>query len=410
MTVLDEAKAMGAELIELRHQLHQEPEVGLELPKTQKKVLDSLAGLPLEVHLGKGLSSVTAVLRSGQPTGNSMLLRADMDALPLNEQTDLPWRSKHEGVMHACGHDLHTSMLVGAAHLLSAHRHQLKTDVVLMFQPGEEGWHGADIMIEEGVLDIAGSRVEAAFGVHVFSGGHHTGQFLTREGAMMAAADSIDVTVHGVGGHGSTPHRAKDPVTAIAEMVTALQTMVTRQFDIFDPVVLSVGSLHAGSARNIIPDSARFEATLRTYSESTRTKALASLTSLVNGVAAAHGVQAEIKHVQGYSVTFNATRPTDYASKIIDETFHGRRTALLNPFNASEDFSLVLEQVPGSFIGIGATPAGIDPENAPFNHSPFAQYDDSVIPDGAALYAELALNFHPSSTSMSSDERQTINA
>lgn len=400
MTLTDDAHALGGELIELRHALHEHPEIGLELPRTQERVLEELSGLPLEISTGTRLSSVTAVLRgTGGSTGSTVLLRGDMDALPLTEQTDLPWRSKVDGAMHACGHDLHTSMLVGAAKLLCAHRDRLAGDVVFMFQPGEEGWHGADIMLEEGVLDAAGPRVDAVFGMHVFSGGHPTGQFLTRSGAMMAAADSIDVKVHGVGGHGSTPHRAKDPVTAVAEMVTSLQTMITRQFDIFDPVVLSVGSLHAGSARNIIPETAEFSATLRSYSAEARNRALSSLRALLEGVASAHGVEVEIIHVQGYPVTFNHAEETALAAGVIDEVFDGRRTALANPFNASEDFSIVLDEVQGSFIGLGATPQGVDPETAAFNHSPFAEYDDSVLADGAALMAEIAVARTASPTS-----------
>ena len=392
MNLLADAGAMTTEMVGLRRALHTEPEIGLHLPKTQRRVLEALDGLPLEITTGEKLSSVTAVLRgsSGRDNG-SVLLRGDMDALPLTERTDLPWRSRTDGAMHACGHDLHTSMLVGAAHLLANQREKLDGDIVFMFQPGEEGWHGADIMLEEGVLDASGRRVDAAFGMHVFSGGHPTGQVLTRKGAMMAAADSLDVLVRGVGGHGSAPSRAKDPVTAISEMVSALQTMVTRQFDVFDPVVLSVGSLHAGTARNIIPETAEFAATLRTFSSEARDRAMESIPRLLQGIAAAHGVEVELRHVEGYPVTFNHHDETALVASVTDQVLQGRRTVLANPFNASEDFSLVLAQVPGSFIGLSATPIGVDPETAPFNHSPFAQYDDSVLPDGAALYAEVAI-------------------
>lgn len=390
--MLSDATAIHAEMQDLRRAIHAEPEIGNDLPKTQERVLDALSGLPLEISTGAGLSSVTAVLRGGAGGGHAaVLLRADMDALPLSEQADIPWRSRIDGAMHACGHDLHTSMLVGAAHVLASRRDQLAGDVVFMFQPGEEGWHGAQMMLDEGVLGASGRRVDAAFGMHVFSGGHPTGQVLTREGAMMAAVDALDVTVLGVGGHGSTPSRAKDPVTAVSEMVTALQTMITRQFDVFDPVVVTVGALHAGTARNIIPDTAEFAATLRTFSVEARERAFAAIPKVLKGIAAAHGVDVDIRHGEGYPVTFNDHDETAFAAHVTDRLFAGRRTALAHPFSASEDFSLVLAQVPGTFIGLSAAPVGQEPETAPFNHSPFARFDDSVLPDGAALYAELAL-------------------
>ena len=261
MRVRDEAARISGEITELRHAIHREPEIGLDLPKTQAKVLAALDGLPLEISTGQGLSSVTAVLR-GRP-GPVVLLRGDMDALPVTEETDLPYASVIPGAMHACGHDLHTAMLAGAARLLSARQAELDGTVVFMFQPGEEGYAGARQMIEEGVLEAAGRRPVAAYGLHVSSQRLPCGTFSTRPGAMLAAADQITVTVQGRGGHASTPHRAADPIPVACEMVTALQTLVTRKFDVFDPVVITVGSFHAGTADNVIPDDARFWATAR---------------------------------------------------------------------------------------------------------------------------------------------------
>jgi amidohydrolase len=396
MTVLEDAHQLSGDLAELRHALHAEPEVGLDLPRTQEKVLAALSGLPLEISTGRRTTSVTAVLRGtgrrGTGSHGTVLLRGDMDALPVQERTDLSWQSRMDGVMHACGHDLHTAMLVGAARLLTAHRDRLRGDVVFMFQPGEEGCDGASVMIGEGVLDAAGPRVDAAFGMHVFAATQPRGRFVTRPGTMLSASDSLDVTVHGVGGHGSTPFLAKDPVVAVAEMVTALQTMVTRQFDIFDPAVLTVGSLHAGHARNVIPDTATFQATVRTFSTAAHDRMRAATHRLLEGVAAAHGVEVEVDYAPQYPVTVNDIDQTAFAAATVEEVFDGSRHAeLANPFNGSEDFSRVLAEIPGSFIGLGATPEGVDPETAPFNHSPFARYDDAVLPDGAALYAELAL-------------------
>jgi amidohydrolase len=226
--VRDGAAAIAVELAELRRAIHREPELGLDLPLTQQKVLAALDGLPLEVRRGKSLSSVTAVLRGARP-GGTVLLRADMDALPVAERTGLPYASRIDGVMHACGHDLHTAMLAGAARVLSDRRAELAGDVIFMFQPGEEGAGGAAAMIAEGVLDAAGTRPVAAFGLHVASALLPPGIFSTRAGTLMAAADTLEVTISGRGGHGSRPHQAADPVPAACEIVTALQTLVTRR-------------------------------------------------------------------------------------------------------------------------------------------------------------------------------------
>lgn len=393
MTLLDDAVAMADEMTRLRRDLHREPEIGLQLPRTQERVLTALDGLPLEITLGTSSTSVTAVLRGGATKGAApaVLLRGDMDALPVTERTDLDHRSQVDGAMHACGHDLHTAMLVGAAHLLAGQRERLAGDVVLMFQPGEEGWDGASHMIREGVLEAAGSRVEAAYGLHVFSSLQPTGRFLTKPGPMLSASDGLFVRVHGAGGHGSAPHLAKDPVSAIAEMVTALQTMLTRQVDIFDPAVITVGRLEAGTRRNVIPDTASFEATVRTFSERTREHLAAALPRLLQGIAHAHGVEVEVRLEREYPVTVNDIDETAFAAETITEVFdEGRGAELVHPLGASEDFSRVLAEVPGSFIGLGAVPHGADPATAPYNHSPDATFDDSVLPDGATLLAELA--------------------
>ncbi len=389
--VRDDAAQIGGELSELRRAIHREPEIGLDLPRTQEKVLAALDGLPLEVTAGRSLSSVTAVLRGTRPGGN-VLLRGDMDALPVTESTGLPYASRVDGVMHACGHDLHTAMLAGAARLLSARREELAGNVIFMFQPGEESFGGARLMISEGVLDAAGDRPIAAFGLHVASSLLPLGLFTSRDGTMMASADTLEVTVQGRGGHGSQPHRAADPVPAACEIVTALQTLVTRRFDVFDPVVITVGSFHAGTASNVIPDQARFAATVRSFSAGTRAEVQDAALRLVRDIASAHGLSATAEFVDSYPVTINNTAEVAFAERTVAEVFGSQRFVRTpNPVTGSEDFSYVLEQVPGAFIMLGATPPDADPDTAPFNHSAEAVFDDAALADGTALLAELAL-------------------
>ncbi|GAB3963879.1 M20 family metallopeptidase [Actinoallomurus acanthiterrae] len=377
------------DLVRLRRDLHSEPELGLELPRTQEKVLGALDGLPLEIGLGRSLSSVTAVLR-GSSAGPAVLLRADMDALPVTERSGVDYASRTGERMHACGHDLHTAMLVGAARLLA--EAELAGSVVFMFQPGEEGFAGAHQMIAEGVLDAAGTRPVAAYGLHVTSSVLPGGWFMTRRGPLMAAADEVHVTVRGAGGHGSQPHLAKDPIPAACEMVTALQTFTTRRFDAFDPVVITVGSFHAGSKANIIPDEARFDLTIRSFSQEAHARVIEGTGELLRGIAAAHGLDVDIEHDMGYPVTVNDAAEAEFAADTIGDLYGPERFVWgPNPLTAAEDFSFVLDEVPGAFVFLGACPPDRDPGTAPFNHAADAVFDDGVLSDGATLLAELAL-------------------
>ena len=385
----DDSDAMAADLVALRHKLHEHPEVGLDLPVTQRTVLEAIDGLGLEVTTGTSVSSVTAVLRGPGP-GPAVLLRGDMDALPVQERTGLDFASKVDGAMHACGHDLHTAMLVGAARLLAAHRDALQGDVVFMFQPGEEGWDGAGRMLDEGVLDAAGQRVASAYGMHVMSSQIPRGTFTTRPGTLMAASDGMRVTVHGSGGHGSAPHLASDPVTAAAEMVNSLQTLVTRRFDIFDPVVVTVGTFHAGTLRNIIPDEAQFEATIRSFSPQARDRIRTEAPELCRQIAAAYGMEAEVEYEDEYPLTVNDAAHAAFAADVVGEVFGGTRyEPMRNPNAGAEDFSRVLAAVPGCYLMLGAHPG--DEVQAPNNHSPRAVFADEVMPDGVLLHAQLAI-------------------
>ena len=399
---LELASVIGPDLIALRRRLHQIPELGMSLPLTQQAVLEALGGLDLEITLGESLSSVVAVLRGrGTATGTGVdpaaaerpvvLLRGDMDALPVTEDLPLDFVSQHQGLMHACGHDLHVAGLVGAARILHELRDELVGDVVFMFQPGEEGPGGAKPMIDEGLLDVAGRRVDAAYALHVYSSEHPLGTWFGRPGPLMAAADEVKVRVLGEGGHGSQPFRAKDPIPVACEIVVALQTLVTRQFDVFDPVVITVGKFVGGTKDNIIPDDAVFEATLRSLSEQARAEMATKIELLATRLAEAHGLTAEVEYLPGYPVTVNDEGEYAFAKDTIVDLFGpDRYVHQRNPEMGAEDFAFVGQEVPSAYVNLSACPAA-DFASAPDNHSPRADFDDSVVPDGAALLAELAL-------------------
>ncbi|MCQ1952237.1 M20 family metallopeptidase [Arthrobacter sp. zg-Y238] len=386
---VQEAQAILPELVALRRELHRDPETGINLPRTQEKVLAALEGLGLEITLGVKTTSVVAVLRGAEP-GPTVLLRGDMDALPVSELTDLDYASTN-GAMHACGHDLHVAGLVGAARLLSAQQQDLSGNVIFMFQPGEEGHDGASLMIDEGVLDAAGERPVAAYGIHVRPG--PLGVFRTKPGTLMAGANELRITVKGSGGHSSQPQTAIDPVPALTEIATALQTMATRRFSAFDPIVLTVTQLSAGEAINVIPDTASLGASVRTLSEESLDRVIVESKALAEGIAAAHGCSAEVDFTIRYPVTCNDPDRTREAVTGLRQIFgEDRVLESRDPLMGSEDFSLVLNEVPGTFIFLGATPPSVNPVTAAWNHSPRVVFDDAVLGDQAAALAQLAYN------------------
>ncbi|TFD70473.1 M20 family metallopeptidase [Cryobacterium sp. Hb1] len=392
MNYLNDAHAIEADLVALRRDLHSHPEVGLDLPQTRSRVLAALDGLPLEVTIRDDDSSIVAVLRSreGVSAQRSVLLRADMDALPVRETTGIPFAFAGDA-MHACGHDLHTVMLVGAARLLSARRTDLTGDVVLMFQPGEEGYDGARRMISAGALDASGVRASAAYALHVTSARFGSGVVATRPGPLMAAADVLKVVVRGAGGHSSAPHHALDPITVAAEMVTSLQTMITRRFDAFDPVVLTVGYIQGGTLNNIIPDTAEFHAAVRIFSPKAQKEIAARTAQLCHGIASAYGLTAEVTWETLYPITINDSDEVDFVRATASALFGATKvTTMQTPMAGAEDFSRVLQEVPGALAFLGATAEDADPSTAAFNHSPLAIYDEAVLPSGAALLARLA--------------------
>ncbi|MGV9383326.1 M20 metallopeptidase family protein [Nonomuraea sp. NPDC003707] len=387
MTIADDARTLHEHLLRLRHDLHTEPEIGLTLTRTQHKLLQALHDLPLEISTGNKATSITAVLRGARP-GPTVLLRADMDALALHEHGDADRTSRFPGRMHACGHDMHATMLAGAARLLSDRRHTLHGNVIFMFQPGEEGHAGARIMIEEGVLDAAGPRPAAAYSLHVVSAGIPRGVFVTRAGCVMAGRTVLTVTVRGAGGHAALPHLAKDPLPAACRMVTALSTI---RLPHQDPVTVSAADFHAGTTHNVIADQARFFVTIRSPAPRLQRQAQDRAVRLLRDIAAAHDLAVDIDTASAYPPTVNAEHETAFVHTVARDLYGQERTALAaQPSMAAEDFSFVLEEIPGAVAVLGACPADRDPGRAPANHSSYAAFDDAVLTDGAAMYAELA--------------------
>jgi hippurate hydrolase len=395
--LLEEAKDLLAPTIQLRRTLHEWPELGNELPVTRETVLAALEGLPLDVTLHETTSGIAALLTGARP-GPTVLLRGDMDALPLREETGLEFTSRTEGVMHACGHDTHTAMLAGAARLLAAHRDELAGRVLFMFQPGEEGHHGARHMLEEGLLEVPDlpdgtpSPVTGAFALHITSA-LPTGWLSCRRGALMASADKLIITVTGKGGHASEPHRALDPIPVACEMVQALQLMITRSIDVFDPAVLTVGRITAGTTNNIIPETAHIEGTIRAVSERTRTKVHDGVRRVVEGIAAAHGCTVEVVVDAGYPVTVNDDDFADRVLGVADEVAGTDKVVRQpHPVMGAEDWSYVLQRVPGAMMFLGATPEHRNPATAPPNHSNRVVFDEAAMATGIATYAAVALD------------------
>jgi amidohydrolase len=391
-TLTAQARSVQPRTVALRRALHRRPELGLTLPETRDAVVAALADLPLQVHLGRAVSSVVAVLEGRRP-GPTVLLRADMDALPMPEDSGLEFASEVDGAMHACGHDTHVAMLSSAARLLAARRDELAGRVLFMFQPGEEGFHGARHMIEEGLLDRTGpaGRPEIAYALHI-SATVPSGAVHVRPGPLMAAADVIRVTVSGRGGHASAPQDALDPVPATAAMVGALQTAITRRVDTHQPVVLTIAHIIAGTTDNVIPETAFMEGTLRTMSEVTRTQMHEEIRRVCRYTALAHGCAAGVEIVPGYPVTVNDEAATTRLAAVSGALLGPRQVSMMpTPIMGAEDFSYVLAEVPGALAFLGGCPSGLDPTAAPPNHSNRVIFDENAMAAGVAVYAGLAL-------------------
>ena len=381
---------------QIRRDLHTWPEVGLDLPRTRERILEALDGLPLDITLHETTSGVAAML-TGDAPGPTVMLRGDMDALPMPEDTGLDYSSRVDNVMHACGHDTHVAMLAGAAKMLADRKADLKGRVLFMFQPGEEGYGGAEYMLNEGLLNVAPgidgalSPVVAAYALHITSS-LPMGMIGSKGGPIMASSDRLEITVTGKGGHASEPFRAEDPVPVACEIVQALQTMVTRKFDIFDPTVITITTLIAGTAYNVIPETATLEGTIRALSAKSRVKVHEEIARVAEGIASAHGMSTRVTIEHGYPVTVNDSPSAEFGLDVAEAVVGKSLVARMpNPVMGAEDFSYVLEKIPGAMLFLGGTPHGVDPRSAAPNHSNRVQFDERAMISGMALYSSLAL-------------------
>lgn len=382
--------------VALRRRLHEWPEVGNHLPNTRDAVLESLEGLPLDVTLHNTTSGIAALLTGGKP-GPTVMLRGDMDALPMPEDTGLDFSSRNDNMMHACGHDTHTAMLATTARLLSERKDELPGRVLFMFQPGEEGHHGAKFMLDEGLLDVppladgSASPITSAYAIHITTA-IPAGWVTGKGGPIMASSDTFEIVVTGKGGHASEPFRARDPIPVACEIVQALQTLITRRIPVFDPAVVTVTQIHTGTTSNVIPESAYINGTIRAVSESTRTKVHDGLRRVAEGIANTHEMSADVNVKIGYPVTVNDGPSSEFGLEVADALVGADKAVRLpSPVMGAEDFSYVLNKLPGAMMFLGGTPEGMNPATAAPNHSNRVMFDEQAMKTGISLYASLAL-------------------
>lgn len=389
MDTFSEAQSVLPDIIDLRRRIHANPELGNDLPETTAAVLDALSGLDLEIRKSERTTSIVATLHGEKP-GRRILLRGDMDALPMPEDNDLSFASKNPGIMHACGHDSHTAMLVGAAKVLKQHQNELAGSVDFFFQTGEEGFFGAREVLEEGLFDAPNSP-DAVFALHI-TPLLDAGVFTGRPGPLLAAADTFEMSVRGKGGHASMPHDCLDPIPVACEIILAFQTFVTRRIPTFDPVVLTTTKIDAGTTSNVIPEVANVLGTLRSTSEKSRALAHEGLGRLARKIGEAHEMEVEFNIGQGYPVTVNEGAFTEFAAGTVRELFGEKAYwPMRSPMMGAEDFSFLLQRFPGAMLFLGVKPE--DPSLAAPCHSNRMMLNESAMAHGAALHAQVARNF-----------------
>ncbi len=388
MTVIKEIKLLHDEMTEWRRDIHQHPELKFEENRTSEMVAAKLEEFGIEIHRGLAKTGVVGTIRNGD--GPSIGLRADMDALPLEEKNTFKHASSNPGKMHACGHDGHTAMLLGAAKHLAASKN-FKGTVNLIFQPAEEGGGGGELMIKEGLFEMF--PVDSVYGLHNWPG-MPAGTFGVGSGPIMAAADMFDLTINGRGGHAAFPDQCIDPIVVASQVVSALQTITSRNTHPVDSVVISVTQIHAGDAYNVIPDSVRMHGTVRTFQTETRDKIPSSMLRVAEGVCAAYGTTCELNYMSGYPATINSVPETEISAKAVVDLL-GEDKIILNPTPSmgAEDFSYMLEARPGCYVWLGIGPG--KGEAGCMLHSSRYDFNDDVLPTGASYWVKLVENELP---------------
>ena len=389
LSLLQEAKEIEPEIIKIRRKVHANPELAYHEFQTAKLVAAKLKDLGIEVTTGVGGTGVVGII-NGPKKGKVVALRADMDALPVTEDVDVPFKSKNDGIMHSCGHDTHVAMLLGAAMLLVRHREELSGTVKLFFQPAEEdgGRGGAKPMIEAGVME--NPKVDYVFGLHI-GGEYPSGSFGIKPGAFMATPDGFRIKIIGKGGHGSRPHETIDPIFVSAQLITALQGISSRMINPVEPFVVSVCSIHSGTTDNVIPGEATLEGTIRTLNERTRTLSKKYLKQITSSVCKAFGAGYELEFIEdAYPVTYNDEKVTKRVIEIL-RTIRGASVKEVEVKLGAEDFSRFLQKAPGTFYYLGTKN---DKKGCIYpNHSPKFKVDEDVLKYGSASLAQLALEF-----------------
>jgi len=384
------ADALQPKLVAWRRDFHMHPELGFEEVRTAGIVADHLRGLGLEVSTGVGKTGVVAMVEPDAVAENAptVMLRFDMDALPILEANDVPYRSTVDGVMHACGHDGHTAVGMGVAQVLTSIRNDLPGRVKLVFQPAEEGLGGAQAMIADGALE--GPKPAAAFGLHLWSR-MSLDQIVVQEGPLMAGADKIHLVVHGVGGHGAMPHETVDAVVVASEIVLAWQTIVSRTVSPTEPAVVTVGSFHAGSAANVIAGRAELSGSIRSFSIETRDLLVRRLREIAEGICAAHNARSEFTFTAGVLPTINSAAGAALMRDVAASLVGAEQVGTITPAMVGEDMSEFLMRAPGCYVLVGANdPDG--PLNSP-HHSPTFDFDERMLSTGVALLAATAVEY-----------------
>jgi len=385
MKTLEVPAGLMREVVALRRDLHANPELGFEELRTSKIVAERLSELGYDVRSGVGKTGVLGVLRSGRP-GLTVLLRADMDALPVQEESGEEFASTAPGKMHACGHDGHTAILLGAAELIAKRRDRLAGTIVLCFQPAEEGQGGAKAMIEDGALE--NPRVDRVYGLHLWSL-LKAGTLAVRGGPIMASSDSIDVTIRGRGGHGAAPHMSVDPIATAAYFVTQLQSVVSRQIDPTEPAVITIGAMHGGTTHNVIPDVVRMLGTVRAFSADVRESMKPRIETVLRGCCDSFGAAYAYEYLWRYPVTVNDSAQAQYVRALAAQTFGQDRAVDFKPIMGAEDFSFMLAQRPGCFFFLGAQRDGAP---AVPHHNARFTIDEACLETGVQMMTTLALD------------------